>query len=191
MKSHPPLFILRHGETEWNAQDRLQGRFDSPLTAQGVQQARDQHEILRPYDLSGVAAFCSPQGRAFHTASIALRGLVPAIETRDALREIGLGEWAGRHRSELKPYLPEGSDGFAVYPAAPQGEGFAVLHARCAAFLSQLNRPAVLVTHGITSRMLRLILLGRGIADLPDMQGGQGVVFHIENGQQKRLTKGG
>jgi broad specificity phosphatase PhoE len=46
----------------------------------------------------------------------------------------------------------------------------------------------VLVTHGITSRMLRLILMDRPLKALRDMRGGQGVVFHIEDGKQKRLT---
>ena len=56
----PPLYILRHGETEWNASGRLQGRFDSPLTEKGRAQAAVQRMILNDIDLAGYSAFSSP-----------------------------------------------------------------------------------------------------------------------------------
>lgn len=187
MTAAPPLYILRHGETEWNLAGRLQGRFDSPLTEKGRAQGRAQRDILSGRDLSGFAAISSPQGRAMATARIALEGLVAPIGTDAALSEIGLGGWAGASRAEM--IAESGArDGFALYELAPEGEGFAALHERCLAFLRRLNGPSVLVTHGITSRMLRLILTGRPITDLRQIDGGQGIVFHVENGRQERLT---
>ncbi len=188
MKALPPLYVLRHGETDWNAQNRLQGRFDSPLTGTGRAQAQAQHRILSTRDLTGFSAFTSPQGRAFHTASIALRGMVGAIATDDRLREIGVGDWAGRVRSDLLALAPDARDTFDLYAYAPGGEGFDALHRRCTAFLDDLDGPAVLITHGITSRMLRLIALGLEPDALRDLPGGQGVVFYIENQRQNRLT---
>ncbi|UWR13827.1 histidine phosphatase family protein [Sulfitobacter sp. M368] len=189
MNSAPPLYILRHGETEWNATGRLQGRFDSPLTKAGRAQAEAQREILQVNDLTGFSAISSPQGRAVQTARIACAGLIDPIATDPALSEIGLGDWAGGIRADLIQ-SSGASDGFDLYELAPNGEGFAALHARCHRFLSGLTDPAVLITHGITSRMLRLILTGRPIRDLRDMAGGQGVVFYLENGKQKRLDLG-
>jgi broad specificity phosphatase PhoE len=187
MTALPPLYILRHGETEWNRQGRLQGRFDSALTPEGIAQARAQQSILRRCELSRFAAITSPQGRARETARIALEGLITPINEDSALSEIGLGEWAGKYRAEL--IAQSGArDGFDLYEMAPDGEVFASLHRRCEAFLRGLRGPSVLVTHGITSRMLRLILMDRPLKALRDMRGGQGVVFHIEDGKQKRLT---
>lgn len=187
MTAVPPLYILRHGETEWNVLGRLQGRFDSPLTERGVAQSRAQRDILRQRNLSQFAAISSPQGRAVATARIALGGLISAIRTDDALSEIGLGDWAGASRAEM--IAESGArDGFALYELAPEGEGFAALHARCSAFLRRLEVPSVLVTHGITSRMLRLILTGRSISELRNIEGGQGIIFYVENGRQQRLT---
>ncbi|MGC1497381.1 MAG: histidine phosphatase family protein [Sulfitobacter sp.] len=183
----PPLFILRHGETEWNAQNRLQGHHDSALTAVGKSQAQQQHEILKTRDLTGFMALTSPQGRAFHTASIALEGLVDGIETDTRLREIGVGEWAGAIREDVMKLAPDAKDTFDLYEFAPGGEGFAALRTRCTAFLETLDCPAVLVTHGITSRMLRLIVLDLPTENLRDLPGGQGVVFHLEGGLQNRL----
>ncbi len=189
MSAFPPLYILRHGETEWNATGRLQGRFDSPLTPQGVAQAEQQRAILTRLDLHGFAAVSSPQGRALETARIAVRGLIAPIRTDKALSEIGLGEWAGKARSEAMAETGAG-DGFALYELAPGGEGFDALHARCLRFLRSLNGPAVVITHGITSRMLRLILTGRPAGAVRDIDGGQGVVFHLVDGRQHRLSLG-
>lgn len=187
MSVFPPVYILRHGETEWNASGRLQGRFDSPLTATGRVQAETQNRILRTQDIQRFAAISSPQGRAFETAKIALAGQISPITTDPALSEIGLGAWAGRERGAVM--AESGArDGFALYELAPDGEGFDALHARCLRFLKNLKQPSVLITHGITSRMLRLILTDRPIGALREIDGGQGVVFFLFDGEQKRLT---
>lgn len=190
MPSYPELYILRHGETEWNAQGRMQGALNSPLTAAGKAQAQRQAEILASIDLDGFDILSSPQGRAFETAAIALARQASHLRTDDRLREIGVGDWAGKLRSSLP-----GADGFVdgpdgaleLYERAPQGEGFAALEVRCAGFLTSLTRPSVLVTHGITSRMLRAILTAEGAGGLANMGGGQGVVYHLKNSMQKRL----
>ena len=166
---------------------------DSPLTELGVAQALAQHEILKKQNLEGVTAFCSPQGRAFQTASIAMRGLLPAIETDSRLREIGVGDWQGHLVSDVPVagILDESDESvFDLYERAPGGEGFAALKDRCHAFLMHLSGPAIVVTHGITSRMLRLILLGQHISEMGSLPGGQGVVYHLKDGVQFKLTIG-
>ena len=191
MTQWPETYILRHGQTLWNAQHRIQGGFDSPLTDLGRDQAARQGAILAGLDLAGFAGFSSPQGRAFVTAGIALAGHVATIRTDDRLCEIRVGDYEGRVRQEL----PGGADvdfseesALHLYDKAPGGEGFAGLHARCLSFLEDHRAaPMVIVTHGITSRMLRLILTGQGIEALAHVGGGQGVVFHIRDGRQKVL----
>lgn len=183
----PPLYILRHGETEWNVSGRLQGRFDSELTDQGIAQARMQQGILRRENLNGFMAISSPQGRARRTAEIALADLIAPIETDVALSEVGLGDWAGQARAQMMAGSGA-ADGFALYDLAPGGEGLAALRVRCEGLLKRLSQPAVLVTHGITSRMIRLILAGEPNARLRSIEGGQGVVYHVEDRKQKRLT---
>ncbi|MBW4708680.1 histidine phosphatase family protein [Roseobacter sp. YSTF-M11] len=189
----PPVYVLRHGQTEWNAQHRIQGRLDSPLTRLGRAQAQQQREILSARDLRDFQVICSPQGRAFHTASIALEGLARAIHTDRRLSEIAVGEWEGLRRNALgadQPMDESEESALDLYERAPGGEGFAALHARCAEFLADLRRPSVLVTHGITSRMLRLIILGKDISEIGMLPGGQGVVYHLEDGEMNRLSIG-
>ncbi|MCX7565258.1 histidine phosphatase family protein [Sulfitobacter sp. F26169L] len=190
MPNYPELYVLRHGETEWNAQGRMQGGLNSPLTEVGRQQAIRQGQIMQSKSLAEFVILSSPQGRAFETAAIALAGQVAELHTDERLREIGVGDWAGELRSDLligKPYI-DGPDGaLELYEDAPRGEGFAALEQRCMGFLDSLTGPAVLVTHGITSRMIRAIVTGKGRAGVANMGGGQGVVYHLKNSLQKRL----
>lgn len=182
----PELYILRHGETEWNAQNRMQGWANSPLTEQGRAQAARQGDILAERDLSGFEVYCSPTGRAIQTAAIALAPFVDEIHTDPRLREVGVGDWTGRKRDELP--IGDGPDAFLEqYEAAPGGEGLAALRARCAAFLADLQAPAVLITHGITSRMLRTLVIGEAAVGLSNVHGGQGCVYHLRKGIQTVL----
>jgi broad specificity phosphatase PhoE len=164
---YPEIYVLRHGETFWNSEGRMQGGLNSPLTPLGKEQAERQAAILSQIDLSRFAILCSPQGRAFETAAIALARQVDNIHTDPRLREIEVGEWKGRLRSELASpdEFEETPDGaLELYERAPGGEGFAALEARCIEFVSSLQGPSILVTHGITSRMLRSTVLGLGRA---------------------------
>lgn len=179
--THPELFILRHGETTWNAENRMQGELNSPLTEKGLRDAARQRAILAELDLQGFRFICSPQGRAFQTAGIALAGLADHIRTDDRLREIGVGDWSGLLRDELPmPKSPYTSQ----YEIAPNGEGFARLKVRCREFLADLDGPAVLVTHGITSSMIRGLVVGEKAHADRNSHAGQGRVYHLKKGDQ-------
>lgn len=182
----PELYILRHGETVWNSENRMQGELNSPLTAKGEAQAASQGRILRALDLGGFSMISSPQGRAVQTAGIALGAIAQDVTTDRRLREIGVGDWSGRRRDSLP--LGDGPDAFiAQYEAAPNGEGIAAVAVRVAAFLADLKGPAVVVTHGITSRVLREIITGEVAVAASSNLGGQGCVYHLKDGVQKLL----
>lgn len=187
----PEIIVMRHGETVWNHENRMQGALNSPLTAKGEAQARRQGELLSLFNLEGWSAYSSPQGRAFQTAGLAVATHLPHITTDARLREIGVGEWAGRKRDQLAFEGPkvDGPDGpIAMYENAPGGEGFDALEVRCRSFLDDLSGPSVIVTHGITSRMMRTLVLGLPRAELGQIAGGQGNLFHLKDGVQKEIV---
>lgn len=189
--NRPEVIIMRHGETYWNRENRMQGALNSPLTDKGEAQAKRQGELLSSFDLEGWHAFSSPQGRAFQTAGFAVAMHIPLVLTDPRLCEIGVGEWAGRNRDELAFNGPkvEGPDGpIELYKYAPGGEGFDALEARCRSFLDDLPGPSVIVTHGITSRMLRIVLLDLPHSELGHIAGGQGNLFHLKEGTQKEIV---
>ena len=191
MKPCPDLFILRHGETVWNREGRMQGWLDSDLTDLGRQQARAMGALLAGYDLTGHRLYCSPLGRAQATAALAF-SQTSTLDPR--LREIEVGQWAGLTRDQIMtrwPGMTEAEDMLDFYARAPDGEGFVALWNRVCAFLADLPGPAVIVTHGVTSRFLRTAALGLTIADLDQVPGGQGVVFRLVDGQHQTLAPNG
>ncbi len=185
----PELYLLRHGETESNRERRLQGGLDSPLTARGRAQAEAMGRLLESRGVGPGThrVLSSPQGRALATAELAF-GHAP--ETDPRLREISMGDWTGLLRSEVDARWPgpPREHFLDFYARAPNGEGFDALWARCSAFLADLDRPAIVVTHGMTSRVIRTIAMGWGRSDMARLPGGQGVVFRIENRCHERLS---
>ena len=190
MPDFPELLILRHGETEWNRQGRMQGALDSPLTDAGRQHARDQGRVLRRLGVTSHNWYCSPQGRARETARLA-SGDGP-VTPDERLREIGMGDWSGRTRDEIAAVAPEyfspDSPPLAYYGHAPGGETPAAVADRLRPFLETLAGPAVIVTHGVTSRLIRCLALGLPVSAFAALEGGQGIVYRVAPGVYQRLS---
>ena len=187
----PEIFVIRHGQTEWNLAGRWQGDLDSPLTDQGVTQAKVMGAMLEKMGISAATHqfYTSPMGRARCTAALVMREQAQAIE--DArLREISVGKWTGITREEIRARtgLDEDAHFLDYYAEAPGGEPFAGLQARCADFLAGLTGPSVIVTHGVTSRFLRTLAMGWGLDRVTQLPGGQGVIHHVINGQHAEIT---
>jgi len=99
------IFLARHGETDWNRENRFQGHADPPLNETGRAEAAELAAALAPEPLAAV--YSSPLQRAFETARIvaAPHGL-EALPV-DALREVDVGAWQGLTRAEIKERFPE------------------------------------------------------------------------------------
>lgn len=187
------LYVLRHGETEWNVAGRMQGQLDSPLTRRGLMQARAMRQRLAAIrtDWTGWDFLTSPLGRAQQTADIALGGLGPPIATDARLAEIGMGSWQGLDQKQIAARWPgtaAKSDPLDWYGAMPDGEPLAQVRARVEAFLADLPRPAVVVTHGFVSRYLRGLALGLPERSFGQLSDAHGVVWHIRDGEVEDLA---
>ncbi|SFA39464.1 probable phosphoglycerate mutase [Paracoccus halophilus] len=163
----------------------MQGRSDSPLTPLGRQQARRQAQLARGID---AARFASPAGRAVETARIVFGDQDFRQDAR--LHEIDIGDFTGRFRSDLRAERPDlfRQGGLGWYDHAPGGEGFAGLEARVRDFLNDLEGPALIVTHGITLRMLRLIAMDLPLSRLEEMPVAQGAVHRVGRGSHLMLV---
>ncbi|MFV2052525.1 histidine phosphatase family protein [Aliiroseovarius sp. YM-037] len=182
-----PLFVLRHGQTEWNLDGRLQGRRDSPLTALGRAQAEQQRGLLRQVaaDHPNLKIYCSPLGRARQTAEIATAGLGLAFEVDARLQEVSAGAWEGLTRDEVRLRLNNADLGeFEMFTNAPEGESFNALYDRCAVFLAELSGPTAVVTHGITGSVLRGILLRLSVDEMEHLPREQGRIYAVSGGQE-------
>lgn len=101
------LYLVRHGETEWNAARRIQGRTDIPLNDTGREQARQAAELLARRRWQGV--YTSPLGRAHETARIIAERLgLAGVTDIDAFVERDYGEAEGMGFDEIEALYPEG-----------------------------------------------------------------------------------
>ncbi|MFZ5439817.1 MAG: histidine phosphatase family protein [Myxococcota bacterium] len=151
------LWIIRHGETAWNAEGRFQGHVDIDLNAQGKEQARQlaarlaREHARAPF----AAAFSSDLLRARATAELAISGLGLGVQLRPALRERNFGVLAAQTRAEMEANHPEICAAWKASLAdyvIPGGESHAHFAARVLDTLKEIaathGGPVLVVTHG-------------------------------------------
>jgi broad specificity phosphatase PhoE len=184
------LFFIRHGETDWNAEGRLQGQRDIPLNDLGRVQAEEAGVILKsltaqPEDLDW---WVSPLLRTRETAERARTaiGLHPTYYKIDErLKELTFGQWEGltwrevRKADATRAAIRE-KDKWNAVP--PDGESYAMLTERVRGFLPTLRGPAVLVSHGGVARALMTMLGGISHKEAATAEIWQGRVLMFENG---------
>ncbi len=176
------LIHIRHGQTDWNAEARLQGGHDIPLNDLGRAQAARNGQALGAYlAASGIAPdsldwVASPLGRARETMEIVRRemGLAPgAYRLEPTLKEISFGDWEGFTIPELKRINPAGvaarkADKWGFVP--PGGESYRMLSERIAVWLETVSQDAIVVAHGGILRVLHGLLAGMPENELPRME---------------------
>jgi broad specificity phosphatase PhoE len=146
------VYLARHGESDWNVENRFQGSVDRPLTERGRVQARALASELADIPLEAV--YTSPLRRAHETAEIvAAEKRLRAIPVAE-LSEIDVGAWAGLSRSEVESQFPEafrrwvgGGEGWE------DGESYASMSARVLAAVLRVaeghpDRSVLVVSHG-------------------------------------------
>ncbi len=190
----PELLLLRHGQTEWNRDGRFQGALDSPLTPEGRAQARAMGRALADLGVGPAThrARTSPQGRAAVTALLALAPLGLGATEDPRLAEIGMGDWTGLTRAEIAARWPgpEGEGFLAFYARCAGGEPLEAVAARARAALAALDGPAVVVTHGVTLRLLCAAAMGHGLAEAEGYALRQGCVVRLAGGRMEVLEPG-
>ncbi len=183
------MFILRHGETLWNVEGRMQGGLDSPLTERGRAQALQQGALLRRAGAEGLPVYSSPQGRAVETARLAMPGAGPILDQR--LREIGMGDWQGLSFDEIRrttPGVAADSGSFYWKFAAPGGERLEEMLLRLKGFRAEVPEDAIVVTHGVSAQLLRGLVLGLDIAGMDALDDRQGVVWLCDRQGERMLA---
>ena len=160
------LLVTRHGETDFNCQNRYAGSTDVPLNAQGREQAVALAEKLAEEHFDIVVT--SPLIRARKTAEIVLQGRNIPLIFNENFRERNMGAFEGLTRAEAKAQHPDAWAHMATRSpdtAPPDGESVRDFDARVAQGLAQLGaaygeRQVLLVCHGFVSRVINRQLTG-------------------------------
>jgi 2,3-bisphosphoglycerate-dependent phosphoglycerate mutase len=169
-QSRPPasrLILIRHGESTWNRERRIQGQLDPPLSEQGYEQARRVAGRLAHRQVE--ALYTSDLLRASQTAAPIASALGVDARPMKELREIFLGDWEGIHTNELAQRFPEAWDAWTREPSwdvVPRGEGASAFEARVASALEHLfdahtHGDAIVVTHGGVIQIALHSVVGR------------------------------
>lgn len=184
------IFLVRHGETEWNRARRYQGWGDSPLTPLGIAQAEAFGRRLAGIPDAAIAPIvASPIGRARRTAEIIAeclgRAVPPLLDER--LREISLGSWDGRDRRDIvadAPAMFEGEGRWEWYFQTPDGETYDGFAGRIAAWLAEPREaPLIVVAHGVVTRVLRGLYAGLPRSEALRLAVPQDRIFRLEAGR--------
>ena len=193
LKPGVTLYLVRHGETDWNKDQRYQGQTDIPLNETGRAQAARNGEILKSL-MPGIASadfISSPLSRAIETMEILRRSLgldVKAYRLEPKLLEVHYGHWEGHLASELLRSDPEGVAGknADVFGWRPRGgESYADLQDRISDWLQIVDRDTVAITHGGVSRVARGAVLGLDTSLVPTLEVSQDKVLVLRDGAMK------
>ncbi|MCF6369837.1 histidine phosphatase family protein [Rhizobium halophilum] len=163
------IYVIRHGQTDWNAEGRLQGQQDIGLNALGRSQATRNGERLAQLigqDLVRYDFVSSPLSRTRETMErlrAAMRLDPSAYETDERLVELSFGDWEGQTLQEVGQASPgrvvaRTQQKWNFIPPGTSAESYEILSWRVGAWLKSLARPTVCVTHGgVVRSLFRLV----------------------------------
>ena len=185
------LYLIRHGETDWNAQQRLQGRQDIALNATGHQQAINVGACLSWLNLNVAQLdfFSSPLCRAQQTMCLLRQQLglaQQAYHTDDRLIEISFGRWEGLSWQAIRQQDPEGYQAYAANPLEqlmPDGENYRQVFARVANFVQSRQRDSLIVAHSVVLKAFLAVAGGVAEQQVPELHMPQNRILIMRQGR--------
>lgn len=194
------LYLIRHGQTKWNLEKRMQGHKDSPLTNVGISQAQKLRDRLMNEKVDLI--YSSESKRAYDTAKIIQHNRNIPINARKELKEIHMGKWEGMNQTDIINKYPETWEIFwnnpSVYVPTDEGESYEELKARVIPSIEEIinlnqGKSIVIVTHRITLKVIMSHFMSQNICDIcenPDIESASLSKIHVENGVPKILLYG-
>lgn len=159
------IILARHGETEWNAKERIRGLADIALNANGIKQAKLLAQYLGSRKIEAV--YSSPLQRAWKTARMIARYHQLEVVTAPALIDINYGEWQGLSPEEIRERQPELYATWLAHPQRlriPGGERLGQVRKRTMVLVQEVVAThagtIVLVSHRAVNQVLICALLG-------------------------------
>ncbi|MDF2531894.1 MAG: Phosphoglycerate mutase [Clostridia bacterium] len=193
------LYIVRHGETEFNVQKRMQGRIDSPLTQRGIEHAIALGNHLQEVKFDKI--YTSPSPRAYRTAEFIVGDGNKPIEIENELREMNLADWEGKTKEELETQDPAVYDVFWNSPhlfKPTEGESFYQVQDRALAVINKLiseneSGNILIVTHSVVIKTIVAYFKQYSMEKLwapPLIHDTSVTILGIESGEAKLETIG-
>lgn len=178
------LFFVRHGQTEWNASQRMQGQWNSDLNEVGRSQAKANGKLLA--GLCVEALFVSPLDRTRQTAEIINRYLDVPVTYDGRIKEWDCGDWSGHLYADVQKKWARQWQAYQAnrfHYRGPNCENFPDMIRRARPFLDELlEQPAervAIISHGMIGRVMVSLLLQLDETDVLSFGQDNDVVFHL------------
>ncbi|MFH1793281.1 MAG: histidine phosphatase family protein [Pseudomonadota bacterium] len=188
-----PIYIARHGQTAWNATARVQGQAEADLNETGRRQAAVNGRTLSRLvpDPSGFRFIASPMRRTRETMEIIRETMgLPrdGYELEPRIVEVHFGDWQGFTFAELEAANPGSTatrdlDKWNFVPPGLGAESYAILAQRIRPWISELQGPVIVVTHGGVIRSLFHSLNGLPDRDAAMMDVAQDRILEVRGGR--------
>lgn len=193
------LYIVRHGETQWNKEGRMQGWKNSNLSEKGVENAKKLGQNLKGISFDYV--YCSPLGRAVETANYILGEEKSEIILNDNLREMSFGIWEGMMHDEVEKLYPEEKYNLWNKPElykSMEGEDFHQVIERAEKFLKDISENKVgenilIISHAILIKAIYAVIKSYHIKEFwnpPFMQDTCLTVVEVEDHKFNIILEG-
>ncbi len=184
------LYLVRHGETEYNRHDIFRGLLDIPLNETGKRQAEAAGEHLRDTDIA--AFYSGPLQRAFHTAERIAAPHGASTQVLLQLNDVDYGAWSGKTVNEVRAAYPDCYELWAHDPAEvrfPEGESLLDASARIGEALEFLwerhaGESVVVVGHKVVNRLILCVALGMPLAGIWHIEQSNGAISLIQRGER-------
>ena len=169
------LVLIRHGQTDWNVEERWQGQADPPLNDRGREQARRVAEYQSQFGFT--ALYSSDLRRAMETAQVLGAEVGVEVVPEPRLREINLGRWQGMLSADIEAQYPDEFRRWHTSPLTahpPDGEDIAALAVRVLEAINEMiahypKRRVGVVTHELPIAIVLCRSAGLGLEHLRDM----------------------
>jgi broad specificity phosphatase PhoE len=190
------VYVIRHGQTDWNAEHRLQGQKDIPLNDLGRSQAAGNGQLLKAILGEKIQTYdfvASPLSRTRETMEIMRRemGLDPKDYRLDPrLVEVSFGDWEGFTIPEVEAQFPERLADRRQYkwnfiPPGDSAESYEILSWRIAAWISSITQPTVCVCHGGVIRALFRLIADMDDSEAADCQIPQDQLLRVDLNERR------
>lgn|SRR5690625_1494528 len=182
------LYFVRHGETDWNVENRVQGRCDSKLTNKGMKDIIDLRSLIK--HISWQAVYSSPSERTLHTVAL-LTNNMKNVKRDNRIKEMSLGLFEGMTWEEIKQHDIEQYTNYWYAPHKfylSSGESFYDVKERITDFLNDLRRQfqsgnILIVTHGVVIKIVQALAQNNELAQLwktPHVNGASLTIFKVD-----------
>ena len=182
------LFFIRHGQTDWNLEGRIQGSYDSELNNTGIMQAEELGRKSIESNYKFCRIYSSNQKRAVKTAEILSEATNVEYTLIKGLEEINLGEWEGLTWSEVQEKFPKEYDEWynnRRYAKSPKGESYQELLDRVLPIIDRIinenSDDVAIVSHGAVMMCLQCYLTNTPFNEMRKFKLGNTTITEIDS----------